>query len=119
MPRPTEYHGRRVDTKARIREDQVAALAAKVAETGLSRNRLIEQAIDLLLTGPKGRSPRLKSAPANPRIVGGAQGSKARTQPRIAHVGEALADQSEGLVAGRLPSPSSPKTRRAPRRNLG
>ncbi len=119
MARPTQYPARRVDTKVRIREDQVAALAAKVDETGLSRNRLVEQAIDLLLTGPKGKSPRLKSAPADPRIVGGSQKGKTRTAPRIASVGQALADQSEGLAAQRSATSSTPQTRRAPRRNLG
>lgn len=118
MPRPTEYPQRRVDTKVRIREDQVDALAAKVEETGLSRNRLVEQAIDLLLKGG-GRKPRLKSAPADPRIVAGAQGANARTKPRIAHVGQALADQSQDLAAQRSATSTPPKTRRAPRRNLG
>lgn len=118
MPRPTTYKAKRVDTKVRIRQDQADALAARVDETGLSRNRLVEQALDAFLTGgPK--KPRLQRAPADPRVVKSSAASKARTQPRIAHVGEALADQSEGLAAGRLPSPSSPKTRRSPRRNLG
>lgn len=116
MPRPTQYT-RRLDTKVRIRQDQAEALAAKVEETGLSRNRLVEQALDAFLGGTV--KPRLQRAPADPRIVRSTQGAKARTKPRIAHVGEALADQSEGLVAGRLPSPQAQKTRRAPRRNLG
>lgn len=115
MPRPRTYT-RRTDTKVRIREDQAEALQVKVEETGLSRNRLIEQAIDLLLEKPI--APRLQRAPADPKIVKGSTGAATRTRPRLDAVGRAAQASSERAAAegrGRLPQTTPPKTRRSPR----
>jgi len=114
MPRPRTYV-RRVDTKVRIREDQTDALAARQEETGLSRNRLIEQAIDLLLEKPI--APRLVKAPADPRIVKASKEAAARTSPRLTSVGESAskASQRAAAASGRLPGATPAKTRRSPR----
>lgn len=115
MPRPRSYT-RRVDTKVRIREDQSIALQDRVDTTGLSRNRLIEQAIDLLLEEPI--APRLVKAPADPRIVKASQGAATRTKPRLDAVGKAAQAASEDAAretSGRLPSTGPAKTRRSPR----
>ncbi len=117
MPRPQTY-ARRVDTKVRIREDQAVALAERVEESGLSRNRLVEQAIDLLLERPI--APRLQRAPADPTI-GRTPGPRTRTQPRLDAVGKAAAAASEAAAAetsGRLPATGPARTRRSPRPRL-
>jgi hypothetical protein len=113
MPRPKTYI-RRTDTKVRLREDQVAALQEKVEETGLSRNRLIEQAIDLLLETPI--APRLQRAPADPKK--GSKGAGTRTKPRLTGVGEAAQRASEAAAreaGGRLGTATPKPTRRSPR----
>lgn len=118
MPRPRTYT-RRTDTKVRIREDQAEALQAKVEETGLSRNRLIEQAIDLLLEEPI--RPRLQRAPADPKVVKASPGAGTRTKPRLTKVGDAAMAASEAAAAegrGRVPQTTPAKTRRSPRPRL-
>lgn len=114
MPRPRQYV-KRVDTKVRIREDQSIALQSRVEGTGLSRNRLIEQAIDLLLEVPI--APRLAKAPADPRVVTSTAGAASRTRPRLASPGESASRASERAAAasGRLPGATPSKSRRSPR----
>lgn len=115
MPRPRTYT-RRVDTKVRIREDQSEWLTAQVDETGLSRNRLIEKGIDLLMETPI--APRLQRAPADPKIVSGSKGAATRAKPRLTGVGEAAQRASESAAretGGRLGTARPKPSRRSPR----
>src|SRR5690349_20536916 len=119
MARPLEYAIRRRVTKVRLREDQIEALQVRQDETGMTRNRLVEEAIDLFL-GIKERTkrPRLKRTPVDPRIEKASNDNPARVEPKLRHVGEEHQAQSEVDHSRPTPVVPRPKTRRAPRRPL-
>lgn len=97
MPRPRKYV-RRVDTRVRIREDQARALQDRVDSSGLSRNVLMEQALDAFL---KTKRPRLQKAPTSPDITGTTQtNARARVKPSLHKIGE---EQAKASTAGPPP----------------
>lgn len=62
MARPKQYDGKRADTKVRLRPDHADLLRQAVEERGLSRNRLIEMALDAFFD-IRSTSPRLQKSP--------------------------------------------------------
>lgn len=110
MPRQT--YTPRVDTKVRLRQDHADLLARAVDETGLSRNRLIEIALDGYFKPVQPRMPR--PTPDQELGQGDSRGTS-RTQPRVQRIGEAQAAASPkaGTI---LTTPA--RTRKSPRRNI-
>lgn len=117
MARPREYDGRRVDTKVRLRPDHVDLIKAYEDQHGPGqRNKIIEAALDRFF-GIRATRPKLAVTPAPDAKLGGpTPKGKTRTAPRLPHVGEEQATQSEA----RTPSPvgtvaQGKKTRVTPR----
>lgn len=89
MGRPTTYEDTRVDTKVRLRTDHARLLKEETDRGGLSRNRLIERALDQFF-GLNG--PRLQHAQADPTMVrpGVEPEVEPRTRPRIQRTSQAM-----------------------------
>lgn len=114
MVRPKEYDNR-IDTKVRLRQDHVDRLAAHEAESGLARNRIIEQALDVFF-GIRTRRPKLVTSPPPDVSIGKGSGKKAtKRTPHLARLGEEYAAQSEARSARPTPQVATPKTRVRPR----
>lgn len=112
MPKPKRYDDR-VETKVRLRTDHHAKLQAMTeTDPSVSRNRIIEAALDEFF-GKK--RPRLTPTPAAGTKLGQAPRGASRTAPRIQSIGEAQQADAER----RAPSPpvvTPPATSRRPRR---
>lgn len=116
MARPTTYTTRRIDTKLRLRVDQRDLLEQRSAETGMSRNRLIEKALDDFL-GLSQKGPRLQRTPADP-TRSPATKPATRSAPRVRQIGKEAQAAAEAAAADRRIVTPIPKTKHRPRRKI-
>lgn len=100
MARPQTYPDR-IDTKVRLRRDHADALDRQARERGVSRNLLIEWAVEAFLERPP-VEPRLTRTPVDPRIVPTAA-KATRTRPRLNRTASAMETQSERRTPRRTP----------------
>lgn len=116
MARPRTYQDDRIDTKVRLRPDHHAKLEAMASEDpSVSRNKIIEQALDLLFARPKPH-PTIVTSPAPDQKFGKADKPEAaRVEPRVSNPSRVMADRPEpGPKMTRI----EPKTAHRPRRPI-
>lgn len=115
MARPKKYQDGRIDTKVRLRADHRDLLDRECEARRVSRNVLIEAALDRYF-GIRATAPRLAKPDPGQALNGPRATTPARVAPRVPHVGEA---QQAALPEAPRVTEKPVRTRRRPRKPYG